>query len=64
MCRPVVFTPPHQLAQGGVGSVRDVNPARNGMDPSLVHLEVARGEAVERHRPVIRNIVFVQLAFD
>ena len=34
------------------------------MDLSHIHLEVACDEAVERHRPVVRNAVLVQLAFD
>ena len=60
----VVLTPSGEFAERGVDLVREVNPARNRLDQPHVHLEVARGEAVERHRAVIGNAVLVELAAD
>ena len=51
-------------AERGVDLVREVNPVRNRLDPPHAHLEVARGEAMERHRAVIGNAALVELAAD
>ena len=60
----VVLAPSREFPERGVDLVREVNPAWNRLDQPQVHLEVARGEAVERHRAVVGNAVLIELAAD